>query len=85
MPSYSTERRAAVMNKLLPPENRSVVSVARLEGISEQTLYNWLKRARREGAVVPGSRKRTSNDWSGEAKLAAVLETAGLNEAELGE
>jgi len=85
MPGYSPERKAAVMNKLLPPENRSVVSVAQLEGISEQTLYNWLKQARREGVVVPGSRKRTTDEWSGEAKLAAVLETASLNETELSE
>ena len=85
MPIYSQERKISVMNKLLPPENRSVVSVARHEGISEQTLYNWLKQARREGVVVPGSRKRTSNDWNGEAKFAAVLQSASLNEAELGE
>jgi transposase-like protein len=73
------------MNKLLPPENRSVVSVAQQEGISEQTLYNWLKQVRRDGGVVPGSRKRTSHDWSGEARLAAVLEAASLNETELAE
>lgn len=85
MPIYSQERKAAVMSKLLPPENQSVVSVARHEGISEQTLYNWLKQARREGVVVPGSRKRTSNDWSGEAKFAVVLQSASLNEAELSE
>lgn len=85
MSKYSPERKASVMKKLLPPENRSVVSVARHEGINEQTLYNWLKQARREGVVVPGSRKRTSNDWGGEAKFAVVLESAKLNETELGE
>ena len=33
---------------------------------------------------MPGSRKQ-SDDWSGEAKLAVVVETAGLSEVELSE
>ncbi len=84
MPRYSEERKAAVMCKLLPPENRSVVDVAREEGICEATLYNWRQRAREQGAAVPGSGKK-SEQWSGEAKLAVVVETAGLSEAELSE
>jgi len=43
MPRYSEERKASVLKKLLPPQNLSVVSVAAKEGISEVTLYNWLK------------------------------------------
>lgn len=43
MPRYSEERKAAVLNKLLPPQNRSVVSVAAEEGISDVTLHSWLK------------------------------------------
>jgi len=84
MPRYSEERKAAVMYKLLPPENRSVVDVAREEGICEATLYNWRKQAREQGAAVPGSGKK-SEQWSGEAKLAVVVETAGLSEVELSE
>jgi transposase len=84
MPRYSEERKSAVMCKLLPPQNRSVVDVAREEGICEATLYNWRKRAREQGEVVPGSGKK-SEQWSGEAKLAVVIETAGLSEVELNE
>jgi len=84
MPRYSEERKAAVMRKLLPPENRTVVEVAREEGISEVTLYNWRKKAREQGLPVPGSEKQ-SEKWSGEAKFAVVVETAGLSEAELSE
>jgi len=43
------ERKAAVMRKLLPPENRTVREVAEEEGISKVTLYNWRKRAREQG------------------------------------
>ncbi len=40
MARYSEERKASVLKKLLPPNNRSVADVAREEGISEPTLYN---------------------------------------------
>lgn len=84
MPRYSQERKAAVMRKLLPPENRTVAEVAREEGISEVTLYNWRKKAREQGLPVPGSEKQ-SEKWSGEAKFAVAVETAGFSEAELSE
>jgi len=82
---YSQERRASVMRKLLPPYNGKVTQVALEEGICTATLYNWLKSARERGEAVPGSGKKTANDWSGEAKLAVVLETASLNAEQLSE
>lgn len=72
VPRYSEERKAAVLNKLLPPQNRTVVSVAAEEGISDVTLYSWLKQCRQQGKPVPGNR-RTGDDWSPEAKLAVVI------------
>ena len=82
MPRYSEERKAAVLSKLLPPQNRSVVSVAAEEGIADVTLYSWLKQCRQKGMPVPGNRN-TGEDWSPEAKLAVVVETASMPEAEL--
>jgi len=84
MPRYSEERKAAVLKKLLPPHNRSVPQVAREEGISEPTLYNWRKQAKERGILVPGNGKQTE-EWSAEAKFAAVVETASLSELELSE
>lgn len=72
------------MRKLLPPENRAVREVSQEEGICEGTLYNWRKQARKQGGPVPGSGKQ-SDAWSGEAKFAVVVETAGLSESELSE
>ncbi|WP_339613053.1 transposase, partial [uncultured Idiomarina sp.] len=40
MPRYSEERKAATLKKLLPPQSRSVNSVADEDGISPQTLYH---------------------------------------------
>jgi transposase-like protein len=63
--------------------NRTVVSVSAEEGISDVTLYSWLKQCRQKGMPVPGNRN-TGEDWSPEAKLAVVIETAAMSEAELG-
>ena len=84
MTRYSEERKEAILRKLLPPENRTVREVAEEEGIHEVTLYNWRKQAREQGLPVPGNVKQ-SDAWSGEAKFAVVVETAGLNESQLSE
>ena len=82
MSRYSEERKAAVLSKLSPPINMTVPELARAEGICDQTLYNWRTQARKEGRPVPGSKAR-SEQWSAQAKLATVIETATLSEDEL--
>lgn len=54
MSRYSPERKEAVLSKLLPPYNLTVAELARQEGISPATLYNWRKQAKSEGRPVPG-------------------------------
>lgn len=82
MARYSLERKQAVLSKLLPPQNLSVAEVSRQEGIHVSTLYNWRNEAKSKGAPVPGH-TNTSEQWSAEAKLATVIETAAFSEAEL--
>lgn len=84
MTRYSPERKEAVLSKLLPPYNLTVSELARQEGISAATLYTWRSQAKLEGRPVPGKTTTTEN-WSAEAKLATVIETAALSEAELSE
>jgi len=60
----------------------SVAQVSRDTGVSEQTLYNWRNRFRNEGKAVPADPSNPEH-WSGENKLAVVIETASLNEEEL--
>ena len=79
MTQYSPERKATILKQLLPPHNLPVAALARQEGISDVTLYTWCKQAKTRGNVVPGSAK-VPEDWPAEAKLAAVIETATLNE-----
>lgn len=81
MARYSNERKAAILSKLLPPSNMTVAEVAREEGISAQTLYNWRSQAKESGLPVPG-KTLTTEQWSAEAKLAVVIETAVMSESE---
>lgn len=84
MPRYSEEQKQAVLERMMPPENRTVTEIARDTGITETTLYNWRKEARSKGLVVPGKTDNTEQ-WSSAAKFAVVLEVAAMNEAELAE
>jgi len=79
---YSPERKEAVLRKMLPPHNRRIAELAKEEGISEATLYNWRKAARAEGRLLPDG-GQSPEGWSAADKFAAVVETAALNEAEL--
>jgi transposase-like protein len=81
---YAKERKEAVLRKMLPPHNRSVVELAEEEGISAATLYLWRKQARAEGRLLPDG-DSAPEGWSSADKFAAVLETAALNEAEFAE
>ena len=82
MARYSQERKESILKKLLPPLNMTVSEVAHSEGISSKTLYHWRDVLRREGQPVPG-KTLTSNDWSAEAKLAVIIETATMTETEI--
>jgi len=82
---FSEERKEAVLSRLLPPHNMTVADVAKMEGISEATLYNWRKQARVKGRAVPGPKPNNTDQWPAEAKLAAVMETAAMSETQLSE
>lgn len=82
MKHYSAERRSSVLSKLLPPLNRSVSEVSKEEGIACGTLYHWRDKEKLKGNVVPG-RKKTTDAWPAEARLATVIEVASLSATEL--
>jgi transposase len=69
---------------MMAPNAMSVAQVSRETGVSEQTLYTWRNRLRDEGKAVPADPSNPEH-WSGENKLAVVIEAAGLNEEELAE
>ena len=81
---YPDERKEAVLAKMMPPHNRTVADVAKEEGISTATLYNWRKEAREQGRLLP-EHSSEPEGWSARDKFNAVLETAALSESELAE
>lgn len=82
--AYSPERKAAVLSKMLPPSNVPLGRLAREEAISQTTLAKWRAEARAKGQFLPDA-NAGPDGWTSRDKLAAVIETAPLNEAELGE
>ena len=82
--TYSPERKEAIQRRMMPPENKSVMELARETGITNQTLYNWRRQLKTQGVAVPGNGKN-SEQWSSEDKFAVVLETAAMSIAEQAE
>ena len=82
MPKYSEGFKERAVQMMMSPNAMSVVQVSRKTGVAEQTLYNWRNRMRNQGKAVPADPKNPEQ-WSGENKLAVVIEVAALNEEEL--
>jgi transposase-like protein len=81
---YSPERKAAVLKRMLPPNNMAIRQLSQDEGISEATLHKWRTEARSKGQLLPDAAAGPEG-WSSRDKFAAVLETAALNGADLAE
>lgn len=81
--SYSTEFINGILKQIQPPENKSVPEIAKETGISKNTIYTWVKKARRTGMLIPNSAPSHDAKWRKEDKLRIVFETFSLNEAEL--
>ena len=80
---YSPERKAAVLKRMLPPNNMAIRHLSQEEGISEATLHKWRAEARGKGQLLPDA-DAGPEGWTSRDKFAAVLETAALNDADLG-
>lgn len=49
MPSSSTELKAQIVKKMMPPNNQSVAQISQESGIGAATLYAWKKQFRAKG------------------------------------
>ncbi len=84
MARYSSELKASVIQKMMPPNNIPISQLEKETGITNATLYTWRKQTKARGVPVPGNGKN-SEQWSAEDKFSVLMETAALNEAELSE
>lgn len=81
---YSWERRAAVLKRMLPLNNLPVRHLLPEEGISKVALHKWRAQARSKDQLLPDANAGPEG-WASRDKSAAVLETAAMNDAGLGE
>ena len=81
---YPKEVREKAIARMMAPGNEPVGVLARELNVTQGTLYSWRREALGAGVVAPGD-GRNAQAWTGKAKLAVVVETAGLPEAQLGE
>lgn len=81
MSKFSSERKEAILVKLLSPDLISIADLARKEGVSDKTLYAWRDQARKSGAFMPN--KKHSTHFDRQTKLTVVLETQAMNAQEL--
>lgn len=80
--AIALERKEAILKKMLPPLSVSVAKLAREEGVCEKTLYHWRNQLKSQGQIVPSTSQKP-DEWSGEAKLAVVIETEPLSAIEI--
>lgn len=78
---YSHEFKEALVTQLLTRGDRTITSVCEEAGVSRRTATKWLQRS---GTVTAHPTPRGHMKWTAEAKLKALIETAGLAEDELG-
>lgn len=81
--TYSEEFKASVVKRMMPPNPVPVSQLSRETGVSDVSLYKWRNDYRNRGNAVPGKSGRPE-EWSAEDKLGVVIETAAMNEAQLG-
>lgn len=84
MASYSTDFKEQMVKKMMPPNSQSTAQIARDTGVPYATLYTWKKQYQSRGFVVP-AKNTTVDKWDAKTKLAAIIQTSTMNEAERSE
>jgi transposase len=79
---YSLGFKESQVKKVLPPSNKSVKEVALEAGVSDQTLRNWITKAK-EGTLNKNNTV-SSASRSAREKLNLVIESKSMSEDEKG-
>jgi transposase-like protein len=80
---YPTELRETVVRKALAREMPQE-ELARIHGVSKSSVQQWLRMARERGETAMVDDEKRARDWSAEERFAALVETHGMSEEELG-
>lgn len=84
MPRYSAQFRNTVLKKLLPPESRSALSVAREYNLSVTTIYGW-KAKMRDGTLQIDDGVQANRSRQLTEKLSLLLESRSVADEAMGE
>ncbi len=82
MNTYPKELKESIIARMLPPNNIGIPELMLKTSIPKDTLYTWRSKALKDGT---SSQSTATRGVSSEQKFNIVLETASLNELELGE
>ena len=80
---YSLAFKKSQIKMILPPSNKPVSEVSRESGVADQTLRNWLNKAK-EGTLDVGNTV-SSTGRSPREKLNLVIESRSISEDKMGE
>lgn len=81
---YPAQLKETVVRKALARE-MTQEEIARAHGVSKSAVQQWLRMARARGeTAMADSEDRRARDWSAQERFAALVETDGMSEEELG-
>ncbi len=81
---HSAELKQTVIRKALSGE-MTQEAIAKEFGVGRSTVQNWVRQERSKGARRVAKTEKRPQDWTPEERLAALIETDGLSEQELGQ
>jgi transposase len=84
MSRYSAQFRNTVLKKLLPPESRSALSLAKEYNLSVATIYGW-KSKMRNGTLEVDDGVQANRSRQLAEKLSLLLESRSVDEGAMGE
>ena len=84
MPRYSAQFRNTILKKLLPPESRSALSLAREYNLSVATIYGWKARMR-DGTLQLEDGMQANRRRQLAEKLSLLLESRSVTDETMGE
>lgn len=81
---YSESFKENAVKKLLLPGSGGLSATAKKLNIPPTTLFGWKKKYA-NNSIMNGKKDKSTNQWSAEEKLEAVIKTASMSENEFGE
>lgn len=83
-PKYSPAFRAKCLARLSAPDGISVKELVRETGVSQYTLYHWVRKSNQEPFVSRPSAENTGKSWSLGEQIRILAAAAELADSELG-